>query len=171
MGRRLRMAPAVLALLVSLLATSAGAEPFHGEMPLGRPNLAETRTTVVVAPGVTHIRIVRGEASKQDGYFVDIAFLATRGPAHELLRDLRTKGFKAQIELIEERAPDDPQRGPLGYLVRVGRFSSEAEATAARGRLAAAGYTGLRVVYSGEDGGRTTGPWVVNVLEIAPRCI
>jgi hypothetical protein len=30
------------------------------------------------------------------------------------------------------------------------------------------GYTGLRVAYTGEDGGETTGPWVVHVLEINP---
>lgn len=118
---------------------------------------------------MTHTRIVRGEPSEQDGYFVDVAFLGERRAANELVRELRSDRFRARIDRVDERAPDDPGRGPLGYLVRVGDFASESEATAVRDRLGAAGYSGLRVVYSGEDGGRTTGPWVVNVLEIAPE--
>jgi hypothetical protein len=34
--------------------------------------------------------------------------------------------------------------------------------------LTAQDYTGLRTVYTGEDGGRTTGPWVVHVLKVDP---
>jgi len=52
--------------------------------------------------------------------------------------------------------------------VRVGRFGSEAEANALRAELTDLGYTGLRTVYTGEDGGRTTGPWVVHVLRVDP---
>jgi Phosphodiester glycosidase/SPOR domain len=68
--------------------------------------------------------------------------------------------------VIAQRAPDDPTPGPLGYLVRIGSFATEAEANGVRDRLAAHGYTGLRVVYTGEDGRLTTGPWVVDVLEV-----
>jgi exopolysaccharide biosynthesis protein len=67
-----------------------------------------------------------------------------------------------------QRAVDDPDTGPLGYLVRVGNFTTEADATDLQKQLTAAGYAGLRVVNTGEDGGKTTGPWVVNVLEVDP---
>src|SRR5215510_9084702 len=43
------------------------------------------------------------------------------------------------------------------------------EANALRDELAAKGYTLLRVVYTGEDGENTTGPWVVHVLEVDPH--
>ncbi len=166
----LRAIAALSILLVSSVATPvvATAEPYRSELPLGRPGLDETRATAQLAPGVTHTRIVRGEASKHDGYIVDVAFLPSREAATDLVRQLRSVGFQARAEQIDERAPDDPQVGPLGYLVRAGKPSSQAEATQLRDRLAAAGYTGLRVVFSGEDGGRTTGPWVVNVLDISP---
>jgi hypothetical protein len=53
--------------------------------------------------------------------------------------------------------------------VRTGSFATEAEANALRDQLTADGYTGLRVVYTGEDGSETTGPWVVHVLKIDPE--
>ena len=138
------------------------------ELPLGRPSLRETRVSRVLAPGVVHTRIVRGEASKKDAWVVDVAFLPTRAAARQLERRLAADAVNARTERIAERAQDDPERGPLGYLVRAGRFATEAEAVAERTRLTAAGYSGLRVVFTGEDGGRTTGPWVVNVLEVDP---
>lgn len=169
----MRRAATALVLALSLVAAGgpdpADGAPFHGALPLGRPGLSETRTSTPVAPGVTHTRIVRGEASKHDGWIVDVAFLPDVEQAKALDRRLRAGGFKARIQRIDNRAPDDPAPGPLGYLVRVGHLTSEADAIALRDRLTGAGYTGLRVVYSGEDGGRTTGPWVVNVLEVAPE--
>jgi hypothetical protein len=69
---------------------------------------------------------------------------------------------------VRQRAPDDPQRGPLGYLVRTGAFTDEPAAVALREELVAAGYDAAPVVFTGEDGGHTTGPWVVHVLEVDP---
>jgi hypothetical protein len=61
-----------------------------------------------------------------------------------------------------------PRPARSGFLVRSGRFATEAEAAARRERLVTAGYPGPRVVFTGEDGGLTSGPWVVTVLEIDP---
>jgi len=155
--------------LVAGQAGSVNAEPAADRaLPLGPGGLTETRASSAVAPGVTHTRIVRGEGSPTDVYVVDVAFRPTSSEARQLERRLRTDGFAARVERIRERAPDDPRVGPLGYLVRVGAFASLTQATEARDRLVARGYTGLRIVYSGEDGRRTTGPWVVNVLEVDP---
>jgi hypothetical protein len=82
---------------------------------------------------------------------------------------LLAKGFPADIEEITSRAIDDPTPGPLGWRVTVGQFDTVEGANAQRDALAAAGFTLLRVVYTGEDGNLTTGPWVVQVLEIDPR--
>lgn len=138
-------------------------------LPLGEPNLNEVRQSAQVAPGVTHTVIVRGNLSKQDVYTVDIAFSANSQSADDIATQLKAQGHQPEIKPILERAPDDPELGSLGYLVRVGAFTTEAEAIALRTQLTAIGYTGLRVINTGEDGGKTTGPWVVNVLEVDPK--
>jgi hypothetical protein len=167
---RLLTTVAVAAAAVTLAAPGGTGDPSREEpLPLGPPGLSEERSTQQVAPGVGYTRIVRGEPSPQDFYTVDVAFRAERSDAEAVAADLRADGHEPTILRISERAPDDPQRGPLGWLVRVGSFPTEAEATALRDRLTAEGYAGTRVVFSGEDGGRTTGPWVVHVLELDAR--
>jgi hypothetical protein len=138
-------------------------------LPLGNPNLQESRVSTQIAPGVTHTVITRGAPSNSDVYTVDVSFQATLQAAQTVANSLINLGFQPRIETIVQRAPDDPQSGPLGYLVRVGAFNTEALAVNLRNQLAAAGFTGLRVIYTGEDGQTTTGPWVVNVLEIDPK--
>jgi hypothetical protein len=151
------------------VAEASAAEPsLPAELPLGDPHLTETRTSRALAPGVVHTRISRGEPSPQDAWVVDVGSAGTRAAARELRRELVDDGFAARIERVRGRAQDDPERGPLGFLVRSGRFTTEAGAEALRERLTAAGRTGLRVVFTGEDGGPTSGPWVVNVLAVDP---
>lgn len=162
---------AALSLAAVVLApglASAKPENKPGELPLGNPGLEETRSTERLAPGVTYTRIIRGEQSKKDFYTVDVAFEADREAAAEVADELKADGYKPRVERVAERAPDDPEGGPLGYLVRTGSFVTEAEANALKARLAADGYDGTRVVYTGEDGGKTTGPWVVHTLKVDP---
>jgi hypothetical protein len=121
-----------------------------------------------VAPGVTYTRIERGEQSRKDFYTVDVAFETDLAAAKAAAKELSAEGYEPMIEKISERAPDDPQNGPLGYLVRVGSFATRAEADTLRAELTEEGYTGLRTVYIGEGGSDTSGPWVVHVLEIDP---
>src|ERR687894_1256403 len=163
----------VLLLAVCLIVPAAAKDKDAGqfcaaELPLGSPSLQETRTTEEVAPGVTYTEIVRGEQSSNDFYTVDVAFKADRVEAEQVAAQLEADGYDPVIVEVTERAPDDPQTGPLGYLVRTGSFATQAEADALRAEITAKGYTGLRTVYTGEDGGETSGPWVVHVLEIDP---
>lgn len=137
-------------------------------LPLGKPNLAESRFSVEVAPGVTHTVIVRGEQSDGDVYTVDVSFQADLSAAQTTAESLISKGYQPRIQPVLNTAPNDLPQGLLGYVVRVGNFTSSAAATDLQKRLAADGFSGLRVVYTGEDGGRTAGPWVVNVLEVDP---
>ena len=153
---------------LSLASATAAPQTSTSELPLGKTGLKETRTTEQITPGVTYTRIVRGQQSNKDFYTVDVAFKADRASAEEVAARLRSDGYDPVIVEVTQRAPDDPQTGPLGYLVRVGSFGTQAEADALRADLTAKGYTGLRTVYTGEDGGETTGPWVVHVLKIDP---
>jgi Phosphodiester glycosidase/SPOR domain len=161
---------AAITVALSLAAAGGSGRPSDAEpLPLGPRGLSEDRFERQLAPGVSYTRIVRGEQSARDVYTVDVAFRADRSGAEALAGELRADGHDPNVLRISERAPDDPERGPLGWLVRVGSFGSEAEAIALRDRLTAVGYAGTRVVYTGEDGGRTTGPWVVHVLEVDSR--
>ncbi len=158
--------------LIALLAAAgiaAPAAPAAAQLPLGPAGLGEQRTVTDVAPGVRLETVVRGERSARDVFTVDVAFVPTRTAARALAAELRAAGHPdARTRRVSERAQDDPARGPLGYVVRAGAFAAEADAVALRDRLAAEGRTGLRVVFTGEDGGRTTGPWVVRALRIDP---
>lgn len=112
---------------------------------------------------------MRGTAAADEAWIVDAAFLADRGAAEQLAARLEAAGAPARVERIDDRPPDAPGDGPQGYLVRTGRFATQAEADAERARLTALGFTGLRTVFSAEDGRPATGPWVVNVLDTSRR--
>ncbi|MGE6612557.1 phosphodiester glycosidase family protein [Peribacillus sp. NPDC076916] len=137
------------------------------ELPLGTSYLHERRTSMNPAPGLTYTKINRGETSSKDYFTVDVAFVETQKQAKILLAGLKRDGFKnARIIREPDRALDDREKGPLGYIVRIGQYQQEADAAEMRNKLSVKGYSGLRTVYTGEDGEKTTGPWVVNVLEV-----
>jgi Phosphodiester glycosidase/SPOR domain len=136
------------------------------ELPLGPADLEETRTSTTIAPGLVHTSIRRGHRSADDFFTVDVTFFAARAPAARTARRLRNMGYRARVERISARAPDDPRRGPTGYLVRVGRLSSQARADAVAARLIADGFPDAAGTYTGFDGRRTTGPWVVNIFDV-----
>ena len=161
-------------LVAGLVAAPATAQPSPrpaDELALGRPGLPETRESMPLAPGVTYTRIERGLRSPGDAYTVEVAFSASRRDTVDLWRQLRADGFDAWMDTITSRAQDDPGHGPLGSVVRVGRFATRAEADVTRAALADAGYGGLRVYHTTEAGGPTTGPWLVHVLEVAPGAV
>ncbi|QGQ44110.1 phosphodiester glycosidase family protein [Metabacillus sediminilitoris] len=140
----------------------------NNSLPLGTPNLQEERISVSLAPGVTYTRINRSETSPKDFFTIDVAFVATHEQAKGLSEKLEKDGFKNHIIREPNRAMDDQEKDPLGFIVRVGHFELEADAKAFQQTLSEKGYTGHRVVYTGEDGDQTTGPWVINVLEVNP---
>lgn len=157
---------AVLALALAL-ASPAGALP-AAPLDLGRADLRESRFNRAIAPGAHYTRIARGRASQRERFTVDIGFAATRAEAEALRDRARAYGYRVGVRRIAKRAPDDPTPGPLGFLVRGESFATEADAAMLRGWLLADGFRSARVVYSGEDGRPTSGPWVVHVLEVDP---
>lgn len=136
---------------------------------MGPPGLEERRVTRRLAPGVTHTMIERGHRSPSDFFTVDVVLLQTRSRAEAVARRLRSLGHDARVEVIAKAAPDDPRRGSIGYLVRVGRFATEESAALTAEDLVAKGFDDAAPTYTGFDGGRTTGPWIVNVLDVDLR--
>src|SRR3954471_6734430 len=121
-------------------------------LPLGPSTLPEASTTQTLARGLTLTRIQRGAAPAAETYTVSVGFTAVRAEADALAAQLGAEGFDARVETITRRAPDDPGTEPLAYVVRSGSFATQAEATAQRDRIVAAGHRSARVDWTGEDG-------------------
>ncbi|MGV9347650.1 phosphodiester glycosidase family protein [Streptomyces spiralis] len=153
-------------------------------LPLGPSDLTETRTTTTLQPGVTLTRIVRGESDPALGWTVEVSIpggetspdpdapptaLKDRASADELAGRLQQDGFSPRVEQVTTPKAADFAGGTLGWRVRVGRYDTQSAATAERGRLKTAGYTGS-AVYTGWDGDATDrGPWHIDVLTIDPH--
>jgi hypothetical protein len=171
--RRVALAGAatlMLAAAVAVPAASANAAPGPDNgLPLGTPGLPQTVTVEDVLPGVTLTTYVRGSASANDFWYVRAGFLGTREAADGVASRLAAAGYSPAVDQIDGRPADDPVRGAVGYLVRVGQFAGQADATALAQQLSAAGFTGLAVTNTSLTGGPTTGPWVVRVLRVDRR--
>ncbi|MEW1682658.1 phosphodiester glycosidase family protein [Streptomyces sp. NPDC093594] len=187
-----RLCGAAAALGVALAATglpgqaSADTRPggIRATLPLGSSDLAETRTTRTLQPGLTLTRIVRGAVDPAHHWTVEATIpggdtspdpdappttLKDRASADELAADLRGDGFDARSEQVTTPSTADYMGGTLGWRVRVGGFPSQSAAAAERTRMTRAGYTGS-VTYTGWDGATTDrGPWRLDVLTIDPR--
>src|SRR3569833_1184642 len=168
--------------MTALAVLSAGAAQ-AAEPPPSSAGVTETRTTRVVAPGVTLTTIDRGSVSPADSYTVNVgipassdvppspdpaavtAVIGTRAAADGVVARLRTAGWAARAEAVRMPRFADAGPGLLGYRVRVGHYAAEGEAPSAATRLAGAGFK-PSVVFTGQDGDRTTGPWAINALTV-----
>src|SRR4051812_21964328 len=72
-------------------------------LPLGQPNLKETREKKEIATGVTYTKIVRGFQSDKEVYIVDIAFFSSLQKAKTLSNQLKTDGYKPIVQTITKR--------------------------------------------------------------------
>src|ERR687892_304573 len=85
------------ALCAFLLIAAVPVSASEAELPLGMPGLPETRSSEIVAPGVTYTRIDRGFSSEIDHWTVDVAVVATRAEAEAIANDLESAGYDALI--------------------------------------------------------------------------
>lgn len=168
----------------SLVSGNAQGTGRAAHLRLGPDDLAETRTTTSLQPGVTLTRITRGSTDPASTWTLESMIPATAGSPDpdappRVLSDrasaegqadrLREKGFGARVEAVEQPAVADVPAGTLGYRVRVGSYSTKADADRVKAELAASGET-ANSVYTGWDGDpRARGPWHVNVVRIDPR--
>ncbi|WNB93860.1 phosphodiester glycosidase family protein [Bacillus sp. NEB1478] len=129
----------------------------------------ENKDSQQIQEGVTYSRIVYGKASQEDAYMVNVDFLTTKEEAIKLKEKLTSQGYHSFVQTLNERAQDDPEQGPLGYIVRTGPYQEESQAKVLKEELVSKGYSDSKVIFTGEDGDSTTGPWVANVIEINPK--
>ena len=154
MSRRIAV---LLALVLGALASPATAGA--AKLPLGPKTLKEKRSSQTLAPGVRYVKIVRGKVSTTDTWTVTATFTAPRAEADAAAARLQAAGFPPRVERF----------GSSGFAVRTGSFATKADATAQRDRVVAAGFPSASADFTGEDGRRTTGPWVVQELRIDLR--
>ncbi|MFF0199903.1 phosphodiester glycosidase family protein [Streptomyces sp. NPDC005017] len=170
-GRALAAALATLAFATCLAgipsAAQGGEAAGADELPLGTGPLPETRTSRQLADGITQVSIERGQTSAEDFWTVTIGVGTNEQEVADLEAAVRAAGYEPRRDATAGPDPRGPLDRPLGWMVRVGRFTDRAEADTARTEMAAAGLTGS-VQYTGEDGHGTTGPWSLDVLVIDP---
>src|ERR1700754_2719990 len=173
--RKVAVTAAIVLLGSTLFGPAAVAEPTHG-LPLGPPDLPETRSVETLRPGVTLTTIVRGEVDPALGWTVEIAVprgaddpdpdapptaIADQARARTLADALGGKGFTARVEEVTTPRVADYAGGTLGYRVRIGLEHDKAVADATLAQVRAAGFT-ASTVYTGWDGAATDrGPWRV----------
>ncbi len=122
-------------------------------------------------------RGIRGEESDDDFYTVDTALVATMERPRASPTSSPATATSPGSRRSPSALPTSPGSGPLAYLLRVGSFPSKEEAAELQAQLKEAGcgggqgdvaYKTPKAVYTGEDGGELAGPWVSNILEVAP---
>ena len=88
----------------------------------------------------------------------------TAQEAAPLLADLKAAGFEGRLDPMHSQGAG---AGALGFLVRVGQVATRAQADALLAGLKARGFSG-GVQATAEDGGPSSGPWVIQVLSVEP---
>ncbi len=156
---RLAVSAATLMALSSLAgcANSGGSDNTLGT--IGLPQNESARRELVT--GLTHVLIERGAASDSDTYVLSSGPVSER-EAGELQKALDAIGISTRREAPAETGPHGES---LGLLVRAGNYASRAEAEAAADELLKEGIS-MTVRYTAEDGGNTSGPFVVSLLQV-----
>jgi exopolysaccharide biosynthesis protein len=178
MHRKALPAVAAAAIVLAAHAPAAAATPqdsfFGGRLPLSAPPV-----TTTVAPGVTMTSMSLGAKDAGDVWTVQVYLPATAsGPlntagtalgareiADRVAGEVRAKGFEPRVEEALSPAFADHPAGTLGWIVRVGRYATAAEAAAALSTIKAAGFAG-GTRYTAQDGTDAGAPQKVHVLRV-----
>ncbi|MEV0586767.1 phosphodiester glycosidase family protein [Nonomuraea sp. NPDC050310] len=140
---------------------------------------ASSPEPVVVAPGVTLTQLSLGAKDADDFWTVHVYLPATiDGPlaragtalgsreiADRVTTALREKGFEPRVEEVALPAFADRPGGTLGWIVRVGRYATAAEAATGLAKVRAAGFAG-GTRYTAQDGTDAGAPQKVHVLRV-----
>ncbi|WP_165977602.1 phosphodiester glycosidase family protein [Nonomuraea diastatica] len=140
---------------------------------------ASSSEPVNVTPGVTLTQLTLGAEDADDFWTVHVYLPATiDGPlnragtglgsreiADRVTAALREKGFEPRIEQVGLPAFADHPGGVLGWIVRVGRYATAAEAATELARIRGAGFAG-GARYTAQDGTDAGAPQKVHVLRV-----
>lgn len=168
---------AVLLALCGMGILPVCAQEAPAPLPLGSAALPESREQRTLAPGVTLTTIVRGAASPDEHWTLQVlipgpensfAAFASREAAQAVADTLQEAGFAPVLRQERHSAYQDLPAGAMGYAVRVGRYAAREEAGADMARLSGMGFR-ASPLFTGEDGDPTSGPWRIRVLTIDPR--
>lgn len=144
-------------------AAAAGGLP-ERPLPLGAPDLAETRSVEQLAPGLRHHHLYRGERSRDRHWVVSSPVARTPAEQASARACLARAGVAAVA--AEYRTPGSR---PTPYTVfQGGSFRTEAAARAAI-PPALVGECRLSVQHSSGDPQASGGPWSIHIVEIDPR--
>jgi exopolysaccharide biosynthesis protein len=151
---------------------------------LGAADLPENRTVTTLAPGVTLTKITRGAADPSLFWTAEVAIpsdspdpdapasaLSSQATAQRTADQLKAAGVDARVEHVQSPQLADAG-GDLGYRVRAGHFSSQADGAPIGAKIKAAGFASS-TIYTGWDGDaetstKTRGPWNLQVITIDP---
>jgi len=157
----------ILIVLASTIPVSFANAQTRSPLPLGPAGLYEQEDVTTLAPGVTLTHIVRGQVNWQDGYAVDVPFNTDQTSVQASSAALAAAGFSPEI--INIQPPQDARPGFFGAVVRLGVFATQALANEMVQSLAKKDFKNITTVYTGYNGfATTTGPWVVNVVDLDP---
>jgi len=157
----------ILIVLASTIPVSFANAQTRSPLPLGPAGLYEQEDVTTLAPGVTLTHIVRGQVNWQDGYAVDVPFNTDQTSVQASSAVLAAAGFSPEI--INIQPPQDARPGFFGAVVRLGVFATQALANEMVQSLAKKDFKNITTVYTGYNGfATTTGPWVVNVVDLDP---
>ncbi|MBA2895501.1 phosphodiester glycosidase family protein [Nonomuraea soli] len=140
---------------------------------------AEGTTSPTLPPGLTLTTLSLGAQDADDFWTVHVYLPATLdGPAatagtalgsreiaDRIAAGLREKGFEPRVEQVDLPAFADRPAGVLGWTVRLGRYATSGEASAALTQVRAAGFTG-GTRYTAQDGTDRNAPQKVHVLRV-----
>nr|WTA00143.1 SPOR domain-containing protein [Streptomyces sp. NBC_00857] len=96
------------------------------------------------------------------------AKVGPRSWADATATQLRGKGFRPRVDVIDWPSYNDSPRGPMGLRVRVGSYAAQDEADAAAKAITAAGFH-TAVEWTGYDSAQPAGTENIRVAIIDPR--
>jgi exopolysaccharide biosynthesis protein len=157
-----------LSLLLLIGGFSGNTASAYMEMGVETPRMEESYEPEEIAPGVTYTHMERGESSKQDVYTVQIALMETKEQSKDLVKSLKSDGYKAYVTQIKDNKYNDIETNRIAYLVRVGQYQEMEKARELEVQLENDGYASANTIFTAFDGTRTTGPWSIHVIEVDP---
>ena len=157
------MAPRRSRSLVALLFLALASVSIWSSRPPGVQGAQELdeRTEEVVARGLRHISVLRGNESTVVRYRVLVGAFDSQARADGMLARLESAGFSAGPHYRRGR-----------YRISVDTLPTQREAETTKASLEAAGFSsGLTIEEYSQDVTHAGGPWEIHVLEASPETV